>query len=166
MWITNGAVLDACCLCQDRSQCRRAWHHGVSRRKLFQRVSPGSKARQARMRGSPTSELIFEDCEVPDENVLGEPGHGVQVLMSGLIMSGSYSRPDRSASCRLSRYLSAYTRERKQSAMRSESSSLYKASSLICTLAECVPAYVYAVARACDNAAPRARMRRCPAVCG
>jgi isovaleryl-CoA dehydrogenase len=36
------------------------------------------------MRGSNTSELIFEDCEVPEENVLGEVGKGVNVLMSGL----------------------------------------------------------------------------------
>ena len=36
------------------------------------------------MRGSNTSELIFQDCEVPEENVLGEAGHGVRVLMSGL----------------------------------------------------------------------------------
>ncbi len=36
------------------------------------------------MRGSPTGELVFEDCEVPAENVLGEVGKGVRVLMSGL----------------------------------------------------------------------------------
>ena len=36
------------------------------------------------MRGSNTSELIFENCEVPYENVLGEEGKGVNVLMSGL----------------------------------------------------------------------------------
>ena len=36
------------------------------------------------MRGSNTSELVFEDCEVPEENVLGEEGQGVAVLMSGL----------------------------------------------------------------------------------
>jgi isovaleryl-CoA dehydrogenase len=36
------------------------------------------------MRGSDTGELIFEDCEVPEENVVGEVGKGVNVLMSGL----------------------------------------------------------------------------------
>ena len=36
------------------------------------------------MRGSNTAELIFEDCEVPEENVLGQEGRGVSVLMSGL----------------------------------------------------------------------------------
>lgn len=36
------------------------------------------------MRGSPTGELLFEDCEVPEENVLGKEGQGVYILMSGL----------------------------------------------------------------------------------
>jgi isovaleryl-CoA dehydrogenase len=36
------------------------------------------------MRGSPTSELVFEDCEVPEENILGKLNGGVNVLMSGL----------------------------------------------------------------------------------
>jgi isovaleryl-CoA dehydrogenase len=36
------------------------------------------------MRGSDTGELVFEDCEVPEENILGEVGEGVRVLMSGL----------------------------------------------------------------------------------
>ncbi|MBW3567589.1 MAG: isovaleryl-CoA dehydrogenase, partial [Proteobacteria bacterium] len=36
------------------------------------------------MRGSNTCELVFEDCEIPDENVLGEVNHGVYVLMKGL----------------------------------------------------------------------------------
>jgi isovaleryl-CoA dehydrogenase len=36
------------------------------------------------MRGSNTCELVFEDCEVPEENVLGAVGKGVRVLMSGL----------------------------------------------------------------------------------
>jgi isovaleryl-CoA dehydrogenase len=44
----------------------------------------GQKLDKSGMRGSNTSELIFEDCEVPEENVLGEIGKGVNVLMSGL----------------------------------------------------------------------------------
>ena len=36
------------------------------------------------MRGSPTGELVFENCEVPEENMLGGQGKGVYVLMSGL----------------------------------------------------------------------------------
>jgi isovaleryl-CoA dehydrogenase len=44
----------------------------------------GQKLDKLGMRGSPTSELVFEDCEVPEENVLGRAGDGVHVLMSGL----------------------------------------------------------------------------------
>ena len=36
------------------------------------------------MRGSETGELVFEDCEVPAENIMGNPGDGVYVLMKGL----------------------------------------------------------------------------------
>ena len=46
--------------------------------------STAQKLDKLGMRGSDTCELIFEDCEVPFENVLGEEGRGVQVLMSGL----------------------------------------------------------------------------------
>ncbi|MEO6154059.1 MAG: acyl-CoA dehydrogenase family protein, partial [Croceibacterium sp.] len=45
---------------------------------------PGQKIGKLGMRGSPTGELVFEDCVVPDGNVLGEVGHGTRVLMSGL----------------------------------------------------------------------------------
>lgn len=44
----------------------------------------GQKIEKMGMKGSPTSELVFEDCFVPQENVLGEVGQGVAVLMSGL----------------------------------------------------------------------------------
>jgi isovaleryl-CoA dehydrogenase len=46
--------------------------------------SPGQKIDKMGMRGSITSELVFDDCHVPAGNVLGEVGKGVQVLMSGL----------------------------------------------------------------------------------
>ena len=46
--------------------------------------SVGKKLDKLGMRGSNTAELIFDDCEVPFENVLGEEGKGVNVLMSGL----------------------------------------------------------------------------------
>ena len=46
--------------------------------------SVGQKLDKLGMRGSNTAELIFEDCEVPFENILGEEGRGVNVLMSGL----------------------------------------------------------------------------------
>ena len=46
--------------------------------------SPAQKLDKLGMRGSPTAELVFEDCEVPEENVLGKVNEGVKVLMSGL----------------------------------------------------------------------------------
>jgi isovaleryl-CoA dehydrogenase len=50
----------------------------------FKGFRPAQKLDKLGMRGSPTSELVFEDCEVPEENVLGQVGGGVRVLMSGL----------------------------------------------------------------------------------
>ena len=50
----------------------------------FKGFRPAQKLDKFGMRGSPTSELVFEDCEVPEENVLGQLNRGVAVLMSGL----------------------------------------------------------------------------------
>jgi isovaleryl-CoA dehydrogenase len=50
----------------------------------FKGFRPAQKLDKLGMRGSPTSELVFEDCEVPEENVLGQLNRGVAVLMSGL----------------------------------------------------------------------------------
>ena len=50
----------------------------------FKGFTPAQKLDKLGMRGSPTSELVFEDCEVPEENVLGVLNGGVRVLMSGL----------------------------------------------------------------------------------
>lgn len=50
----------------------------------FAGFKPGQKIGKLGMRGSPTSELVFEDCHVPAGNVIGELGQGVKVLMSGL----------------------------------------------------------------------------------
>src|SRR3546814_14704674 len=50
----------------------------------FKGFSVAQKLDKLGMRGSPTSALVLEDCEVPEENVLGAPGEGVAVLMSGL----------------------------------------------------------------------------------
>src|SRR5262249_8301217 len=50
----------------------------------FSGFSTAQKLDKLGMRGSDTGELVFEDCEVPAENVLGEVGKGVNVLMSGL----------------------------------------------------------------------------------
>ena len=50
----------------------------------MQGFSHGQKLDKLGMRGSDTGELVFDNCEVPEENVLGEVGRGVNVLMSGL----------------------------------------------------------------------------------
>jgi isovaleryl-CoA dehydrogenase len=50
----------------------------------FDGFAPGQKIGKLGMRGSPTSELVFDDCHVPEDNVLGAVGQGVKVLMSGL----------------------------------------------------------------------------------
>ena len=52
--------------------------------KGFKGFSTAQKLDKLGMRGSDTCELVFQDCEVPAENVLGEVGGGVNILMSGL----------------------------------------------------------------------------------
>ena len=62
-------------------------HRGISAfivEKGFPGFSVGRKIDKLGIRGSPTNELIFEDCEVPVENVIGEINKGVYILMSGL----------------------------------------------------------------------------------
>ncbi len=108
------------------------------------------------MRGSNTCELIFEDCAVPAENVLGEVGKGVGVLMSGL----DYERVVLAAgplgvmqSCM--DLVVPYLHERKQfgkpigefQLMQGKLADMY-------TTMNAARAYVYAVAKACDRGAP------------
>ena len=85
MWITNGP--DADTLVVYGKTDPEAGSHGISAfliEKGFTGFQPAQKLDKLGMRGSNTSELVFQDCEVPEENLLGEDGHGVQVLMSGL----------------------------------------------------------------------------------
>ena len=56
---------------QDRPGRRRARHHRLPDRARLQRLSHGTKLDKLGMRGSDTSELVFDDCEVPEENLLG-----------------------------------------------------------------------------------------------
>ena len=76
MWITNGPDADdAGRLRQDRSGGRRrAASPPSSSRKALPGFSTAQKLDKLGMRGSNTCELVFEDCEVPEENVLGERG--------------------------------------------------------------------------------------------
>ena len=85
MWITNGP--DADTLVVYAKTDPEAGPRGITAfliEKSMTGFSTGVKLDKLGMRGSNTSELIFENCEVPYENVLGEEGKGVNVLMSGL----------------------------------------------------------------------------------
>ena len=85
MWITNGP--DADTLVVYGKTDSDAGAHGITAflvERTFSGFQPSAKLDKLGMRGSSTSELVFQDCEVPVENVLGEEGHGVRVLMSGL----------------------------------------------------------------------------------
>ena len=85
MWITNGP--DADTLVVYAKTDPDAGSRGITAflvERGFPGYTPSPKLDKLGMRGSNTSELVFEDCEVPKENVLGEEGRGVAVLMSGL----------------------------------------------------------------------------------
>ena len=85
MWITNGP--DADTLVVYAKTDLSAGPRGMTAfiiEKGFKGFSTGNKLDKLGMRGSNTAPLFFDDCEVPAENVLGEVGKGVNVLMSGL----------------------------------------------------------------------------------
>jgi isovaleryl-CoA dehydrogenase len=85
MWITNGPVADT--LVVYAKTDRTAGARGITAfivENSMKGFAPGQKLDKLGMRGSDTSELVFTDCEVPEDNVLGAVGNGVNVLMSGL----------------------------------------------------------------------------------
>jgi isovaleryl-CoA dehydrogenase len=85
MWCTNGP--DADTLVVYARTKADAGPRGITAfiiEKNFKGFRPSQKLDKLGMRGSSTSELVFEDCEVPEENVLGQVNEGVRVLMSGL----------------------------------------------------------------------------------
>ncbi|MDX3928316.1 MAG: isovaleryl-CoA dehydrogenase [Shinella sp.] len=85
MWITNGP--DADVLVVYAKTDPSAGPRGITAflvEKGFEGFSTAQKLDKLGMRGSNTCELVFADCEVPAENVMGEEGRGVNVLMSGL----------------------------------------------------------------------------------
>ena len=85
MWITNGP--DADTLVVYAKTDMDAGSRGITAfliEKTMSGFSTAQKLDKLGMRGSNTCELVFEDCEVPYENVLGEEGQGVRILMSGL----------------------------------------------------------------------------------
>ncbi|MDA1128371.1 MAG: isovaleryl-CoA dehydrogenase [Chloroflexi bacterium] len=85
MWITNGPDADTLVIYGKTDP--EAGSHGITAfivESGFSGFQPAPKLDKMGMRGSSTSELVFQDCEVPEENVLGEVDHGARVLMSGL----------------------------------------------------------------------------------
>jgi isovaleryl-CoA dehydrogenase len=108
------------------------------------------------MRGSHTGELVFQDCEVPEANVLGRVGGGVNVLMSGLdferaVLAGGPLGI--MAACM--DVVVPYVHERKQFGQAIGEFQLMqgKLADMYTTMMAC-RAYVYEVGRACDRATP------------
>ncbi|MCC8932838.1 isovaleryl-CoA dehydrogenase [Rhizobium sp. 'Codium 1'] len=120
--------------------------------KDFPGFSIGQKIDKLGMRGSPTAELVFQDCFVPDENVMGPLNGGVKVLMSGLdyervVLSGIQLGIMQAC---LDVVL-PYVRERRQFGQPIGSFQLMQAKIADMVVAlNSARAYVYAVARACD----------------
>ena len=115
--------------------------------------SIGQKLDKMGMRGSPTAELVFNDCEVPDENVMGPVNGGVGVLMSGLDYERTVLAGIQLGSMQacLDSVL-PYVRERKQFGKPIGSFQLIQAKVADMYVAlNSARAYVYQVAKACDS---------------
>ncbi len=154
MWITNGPVAEVLVVYAKTDPA--AGSRGITAfliEKGFKGFSTAQKLDKLGMRGSDTCELVFEDCEVPEENVLGEVGKGVGVLMSGL----DYERAVLAAgplgimqACM--DIVVPYVHEREQfgkpigafQLMQGKLADMY-------TTMNASKAYVYAVAKACDR---------------
>jgi isovaleryl-CoA dehydrogenase len=153
MWITNGP--DANVLVVYARTDPAAGPRGITAFIIengFTGYAVGQKLDKLGMRGSNTCELVFRDCEVPAENVLGTLGAGVEVLMSGLdyeraVLAGGPLGIMRAC---LDAVL-PYIRERRQFGQPIGAFQLMqgKLADMYTTLSAC-QAYVYAVGRACD----------------
>ncbi len=153
-WITNGPDADTLVVYAKTDPA--AGPKGITAfliEREFKGFSTAQKLDKLGMRGSNTCELVFEDCEVPFENVLGEEGKGVNVLMSGLdyervVLSGGPL--GLMAACM--DVVMPYVHERKQfgqqicefQLMQGKIADMY-------TAMNSSRAYVYAVAAACDR---------------
>lgn len=154
MWITNGP--DADVLVVYAKTDPSAHSRGITAfliEREFTGFSTAQKLDKLGMRGSNTCELIFEDCAVPAENVLGSIGGGVNVLMSGLdyervvLSGGPLGIMDACMDV-----VVPYVHERKQFGQAIGEFELMqgKLADMYTTMNAC-KAYVYAVARACDR---------------
>src|SRR6201982_1362237 len=159
-WITNGSEADV--LVVYAKTTPSAGPRGITAfliEKGMKGFRPGRKLDKLGMRGSPTAELVFEDCEVPAENVLGRPDAGVSVLMSGLDYErlGVAARPLGIIQACLDVVI-PYVHERKQFGQAIGEFQLMQAklADMYTSLSAC-RAYVYAVARACDRGAATRR---------
>ncbi|MBK5947355.1 acyl-CoA dehydrogenase [Rhodobacter veldkampii DSM 11550] len=153
-WITNGP--DADTLVVYAKTDPEAGAKGITAfivERGFKGFSTSPHFDKLGMRGSNTGELIFENCEVPDENVLGQEGRGVRVLMSGLdyervVLSGIGTGI--MAAC-LDEIM-PYLRDRQQFGQPIGSFQLMQAKIAdMYTAMNSARAYTYAVARACDR---------------
>jgi len=154
MWITNGPVADTLVVYAKTDHTAGA--RGITAfivESGFAGFAPAQKLDKLGMRGSDTSELVFTDCEVPAENVLGAVGNGVNVLMSGLdyerlVLAGG---PLGIMQACLDLVV-PYVHERQQFGQPIGQFQLIQAKLAdMYVTASTAKAYVYAVARACDD---------------
>jgi isovaleryl-CoA dehydrogenase len=153
-WITNAKHADTLIVYAKTEP--EAASRGISAfliEKDFKGFSVAQSLDKLGMRGSPTGELVFEDCEVPEENVMGPLNKGAQVLMSGLDYERAVlaSGPIGIMQACLDVVL-PYVHERKQFGQAIGEFQLMqgKIADMYVTLST-TRAYVYAVAKACDR---------------
>ena len=152
-WITNAAFADTLVVYAKTDPDANS--RGITAfliEKDMAGFSIGQKIDKMGMRGSPTAELVFDDCEVPEENVMGPENGGVGVLMSGLdyervVLSGiQLGIMQACLDCVL-----PYVRERKQFGQPIGGFQLMQAKIADMYVAlNSARAYVYQVAKACD----------------
>jgi isovaleryl-CoA dehydrogenase len=162
MWITNGP--DADVLVVYAKNDLEAGARGITAfliEKNFKGFSVAQKLDKLGMRGSHTGELVFQDCEVPAENVLGGLGRGVNVLMSGLdyeraVLSGGPLGIMQACMD----VVVPYVHDRKQFGQPIGEFQLMqgKLADMYSTMMAC-KAYVYAVGQACDRASTPDQVR-------
>nr|CAH7739721.1 unnamed protein product [Callosobruchus chinensis] len=155
-WITNGPDADVLVVYAKTNLKAAKPQHGISAfiiEKGFEGFTTGQKLDKLGMRGSNTCELIFEDCKVPKENLLGSENRGVYVLMSGLdlerlVLAGGPVGVMQAA-CDVA---FSYAHIRKQFNTKIGEFQLIqgKLADMYTTLGAC-RSYLYSVARACDK---------------